>query len=190
VTTEQEQYRSLRDTIGERGTVRVCLFAGGIALWAALTVAAAALAMPPIVTLVPLLVLAAAFEGVYALHVSVERVGRYLEVFFEDGWERAVAAFGRPKHAAVTDPLFAAVFALAAALNLVPALVTSPTPPEVVFLVGAHALFGIRLVFARLTARKQRAIDRERFSRLAAERLHVERRPDGALGPPPGGGLR
>src|SRR5438552_11434259 len=87
--SEQEQYRSLRATIRERGTARVWLFAGGIAVWAALAVTIGALSAPPVATLVPLLVLVAAFEGVYALHVGVERVGRYLEVFFEDGWERA-----------------------------------------------------------------------------------------------------
>src|SRR5438552_13761626 len=97
---EQEQYRALRATIRERGTARVCLFVGGIAVWAALTVTIATLAAPPVATLVPLLMLAATVEAVYALHVGVERVGRYLDVFFDDEWEHAAGAFGRPKQAA------------------------------------------------------------------------------------------
>ena len=161
--SEQEQYRSLRTTIRERGTARVCVFAGGVAVWAALAVTIGAVSAPPIATLVPLVLLAATFEAVYALHVGVERIGRYLDVFFDDGWEHAAAAFGRPPHAATADPLFAVVFTLAALLNLLPALLASPTIEELVFLGGAHALLGVRLVFARLTAAKQRAVDGERF---------------------------
>ena len=44
----------------------------------------------PLATLVPLLVLAAAFECVFALHVGIERVGRYLQVFYEDRWEQLI----------------------------------------------------------------------------------------------------
>src|SRR5207247_2274041 len=93
--TEQEQYRALRATVRERGTMRVWIFVAGVIGWAALTVATAALIAPPVATLIPLLVLAATFEAVYALHVGVERVGRYLEVFFDDAWESAAMAFGR-----------------------------------------------------------------------------------------------
>jgi hypothetical protein len=167
---EQEQYRALRATIRERGTARVCIFAGGVAVWAALAVTIGALSAPPVATLVPLLLLAATFEGVYALHVGVERVGRYLDVAFDDGWERAAAAFGRPPRAATIDPLFVVVFTIAALLNLGPAIVAAPTMQELVFVGGAHALFVVRLIFARATAAKQREIDRERFRALAAER--------------------
>lgn len=173
--SDHEQYSALRDTIRERGTLRVCMFVAGVIAWAALTIAIAALAAPPVATFVPLLVLAATFEGVYALHVGVERVGRYLEVFFDDSWERAAMAFGRPKQAATVDALFVVVFALAALFNLVPALVAQPTTPELVFIGGGHALFGVRLVFARLTASKQREIDRERFQALKREFSHEDR---------------
>src|SRR3979490_1608477 len=80
---EQVEDRELRATIRERGTARVYIFAGGIAAWGALTIATAALASTPLATLLPLLVLAAGFEGVFALHVGVERIGRYLQVFYE-----------------------------------------------------------------------------------------------------------
>jgi hypothetical protein len=163
---EQEEYRALRATIRERGTARVWIFVVGVCVWASLTLAAAAFVAPPIATLVPLLVLGATFEAVYALHVGVERIGRYLDVFFDDAWESAAGSFGRPAGAAAIDALFVVVFALAALFNFIPVLIAQPTPQEWVFIGGAHALFGVRLVFAKLTAYKQRAIDRERFVAL------------------------
>jgi hypothetical protein len=167
---EQEQYRSLRATIRERGTARVWIFVIGMVAWSSLTLATAALIAVPLATLVPLLTLAATFEAVYALHVGVERVGRYLEVFFDDSWERAAMGFGRPAGAAAVDPLFGIVFAIATLINLAPLLVAQPVAAEWIFVGGAHALFGVRLVFAKLTAAKQRAIDRDRFRELHHQR--------------------
>jgi hypothetical protein len=166
--TEQEQYRSLRATIRERGTARVWIFVIGVVAWSSLTLATATLLAVPLATLVPLLTLAATFEAVYALHVGVERVGRYLEVFFDDGWESAAMAFGRPAGSAAIDPLFTIVFAVATLINLAPLLIAQPIAAEWIFVGGAHALFGVRLVFAKLTAAKQRAIDRARFQDLSS----------------------
>jgi len=172
VTTvrEHEEYTALRATIRERGTARVCLFAAGFVAWGALAVATAALASIPVASLLPLLVLAAVFEGVFALHVGVERVGRYLQVFHETGdraaWERTAMAFGRPKGAAVADGLFTVPFLLAALFNIMPALIAQPTPAEIVFVVGAHALFLLRLAVARAAAARQRVVDLERFQVL------------------------
>jgi len=166
---DQEEYRALRATIRERGTARVCLFAGGFVAWGALTVATAALASTPLATLLPLLVLAALFEALYALHVGVERIGRYIQVVHEEdgqGWEHAAMAFGRPKGAAASDPLFSILFGLAIVFNAAPALILHPTIEEIVFVGGAHALFALRLVLARTAAARQRAIDLERFAQL------------------------
>jgi hypothetical protein len=167
-----EEYRALRATIRGRGTARVCLFCGGIVGWAAITVATAALASTPLATLLPLLVLAAIFEGVYALHIGVERIGRYLQAFYERdsdrGWEHAAMAFGRPAGAASLDALFTVPFALATLFNIGPAIYLGPTMEETVFVAGAHALFLVRLFFARATAAKQRAIDLARFDELRA----------------------
>jgi hypothetical protein len=168
---EQVEYTALRATIRERGTARICLFAGGIVGWGALTAATAALASTPIATLLPLVVLTAIFEAVFALHVGVERVGRYLQVFYEDQpderrWEHAAMSFGRPAGAPTVDALFTAVFLLADVLNLVPALILGPTPAELIFVGGAHALLVVRLIAARLAAGKQRAIDLARFQGL------------------------
>jgi hypothetical protein len=166
---DQEEYSALRATIRERGTARVCLFVGGFVAWAALTVATAVLSATPLATLLPLLVLAALFEAIYALHVGVERIGRYIQVFHEapaDGWEHAAMAFGRPKGAAIADALFSVPFVLAILCNAAPALVVRPTIEEIVFVVGAHALFVLRLLMARQAAARQRAIDLERFGQL------------------------
>ncbi len=168
---------SLRATIRERGTARVCLFAGGIAAWTAATIATTALAASPIATLLPLLLLAAVFEAVFALHIGVERIGRYIQVFHEardgsggsagsEGWEHAAMAFGRPKGTSSADALFSAIFLLAALFNMAPALLLSPTPVELIFVGGAHALFVLRLLIARHAAGTQRAIDLERFQQL------------------------
>lgn len=73
-----EEYRALRSTIRERGTTRAWMLLAGFGLWAALTTATAALAALPIATLLPLLILAVAFETVFALHTGVERIGQYI----------------------------------------------------------------------------------------------------------------
>ena len=185
---EQDEYSALRATIRERGTARVCIFAGGIAAWAAAAIATAALASTPVATLLPLLVLAAVFEAVFALHVGVERIGRYLQVFHETDrptrprplayppcrrWEHAAMAFGRPKGAASTDALFSVIFFLAALFNVVPALILEPQRVELVFVGGAHALFVLRLLVARHAASTQRAIDLERFQQLNGPGSHT-----------------
>src|SRR5436309_7219992 len=63
-----EEYRALRATIQVRGTARVWLFFVGLTVWGALVIATAALASVPVAVLVPLLVLAAAFEAIFVLH--------------------------------------------------------------------------------------------------------------------------
>ena len=167
---EQEEYRALRATIRERGTARVYVFVAGFVAWGALAVATATLTAIPVASLLPLVVLAAVFEAVFALHAGVERIGRYLQVFHESGdqaaWERTAMAFGRPARAIATDALFSVPFLLAALFNIMPALIAQPTPAEIVFVVGAHALFVLRLAVARAAAARQRAIDLERFREL------------------------
>jgi hypothetical protein len=141
----------------------------GVSAWAAILVATVALALPPICSLITLLLLAALFESVFSLHVAVERIGRYLFVFHDDGWERAAAAFAAAKNVkgfVAVDPLFTVPFALAALVNLMPLLVSRPTMPEVVVVGAAHATFALRLLKARTGARQQRAVDAERFREI------------------------
>src|SRR4051812_40874617 len=117
---DAEEYRALRATIRERGTTRVWVFVAGLVGWAGVEVATAALAALPVATLLPLLVLAAVFEAVFALHIGVERIGRYIQVYFEDsaGWEHTAMAYGGAFRGG-TDPLFTLVFVCATILNFV-----------------------------------------------------------------------
>lgn len=173
------EFQELRATIRERGHVRVIVTVLTFVSWAAL---AAALPEPfPPFALVPLLVLAAGFEVGYAIHVSVERIGRYLFVFYEGAaempkWETAIAAFGQSAAARSTggSALFLPAFLLAAALNLLLAWAVPGRAPDasgvvsVAALAAAHALFVVRLFIARAKARRQRELDTAEFRAIAA----------------------
>jgi hypothetical protein len=178
----QEEYTALRATIRERGTARVWIFVAGIVCWTAATIATAALAATPVATLLPLLLLASVFEAIFAVHIAVERIGRFIQVFYEiepgsqagpgplPGWEHTAMAFGRPRGSPSIDPLFSLVFCLAAVFNVAPATLLNPRANELIFVGGAHALFLLRVVVARQSAARQRAIDLERFNQLKSER--------------------
>ena len=78
--------------------------------WAATAVATAAAITVAVSTLVPLLVLAAGFEAIFALHINVERIGRYLQVFHEQEaagstspWRSASASPDRARTAVRAD---------------------------------------------------------------------------------------
>ena len=181
---EIEEYRALRATIRERGTARIWIFLAGLAAWSATTIATAALAAPPLATLLPLLLLAAGFEAIINLHTGVERIGRYLQVFFEQdepagspvnerressrvtrAWEQVAMAYGRA-YPGGSDPIFAAHFALATMLNFLPVLLAEPVPVEVVVIGAVHILFIVRVAVARHYAGRQRTTDLERFQRI------------------------
>ena len=168
---ELEEYRALRATIRQRGTTRLWIVLAGVTAWASLTVATAALAQLPVATLLPLLVLAITFEIVYALHTGVERIGRYLQVFFERedaglGWEHYAMAYGRRFPSIGCDALFSPYFAAAATFNFVPALLAGPVPLEWGSVGVLHLLFLVRIGVARHAATHQRATDLERFREL------------------------
>jgi len=167
---EQEEYRSLRATIRERGTARIWVFLAGIVAWAALITATAALAALPIATLLPLLVLVAAFEAVFSLHVGVERIGRYIQVFLENdgGWEHAAMAYGQPPRGMRVDPLFSLCFLMATLLNFVPVLLAEPVALELWVVGAVHLLVAIRIVVARRSVARQRDVDLKRFLELKA----------------------
>jgi hypothetical protein len=61
------------------------------------------------------------------------------------------------------DPLFTVLFAAAGIINLIPALLPSPTGLELVVLGGVHAAFLVRLVRARGAAARQRAVELESY---------------------------
>jgi len=174
--TDSDEYKALRATIRERGTTRVWIVLVGTIAWAAAALATAAVALPPLVTLIPLLVLATTFEITFALHTGVERVGRYIQVFFEEpsgnaAWEHRIMEFGRSgKRRPSTDPLFARSFLVGVVLNLVTVLVSGPIAIEWGVLGVAHALLVVRILIARRAAAGQRATDLARFEEIKARR--------------------
>jgi hypothetical protein len=145
------------------------LFWMSLAVWAGLLVTAAVRG-GPIGSLASLVALVAGFEGVYTLHVGVERIGRYLQVFYEEAtalpaWERTAMAYGREPSGDGLDPLFSKIFGTATLLNLVPPVATRE-PGLILVAVVAHTLFVVRILRARRYAAGQRATDLERFRRL------------------------
>jgi hypothetical protein len=168
---EVEEYRALRATISDRGSVRVWLFLTAIAAWSAATIATAALAALPVATLLPLLVLASGFETVFNVHSGIERIGRYLQVFHAPGdtepdWEQAVMAYGAAYPGAGSDPLFSTYFFLATVLNFVPVLLAEPVRLEVAVVGAVHLIFVVRVIAARRTSSRQRALDLQRFEQI------------------------
>jgi cell division protein FtsW (lipid II flippase) len=165
-----DEYTVLRQTIRERGTVRMALVPFVFLGWAACAIAAAALITVAVSTLVPLLVLAAGFEAIFALHVNVERVGRYLQVFHEPegaGWEHVAMRFGQTFPQAGPDALFARLFVLTVSMNFLPA-VLGGTWPELALVGAAHLALLYRIRVAQRFAAGQRAADLERFAALRA----------------------
>jgi hypothetical protein len=159
----ESEFTVLRATIASRGTVRMALVPITMFAWAALAIVVVLFGDLPVAALPPLAVLVGGFETINALHVGVERIGRYLQVFYEgpDGpsWETmAMAAAPRLRGAGV-DPLFTAVFYAAAILNMTTALVPEPTPLETLIVGGLHAAFLVRVARARQVASSQRARD-------------------------------
>ncbi len=168
---DPEEYKALRETIRERGTTRVWMVLAGLTARAGLTIATAALATLPVATLLPLLILATVFEVVFSLHTGVERIGRYIQVFFEEeeedsrGWEHVAMAYGGA-FGGGGDPVFANSFQIAAVLNFVPAVFANPMPIEWAVVGSIHLFFIGRVVLARRQAARQRTIDLDRFRQL------------------------
>jgi len=82
-TDQGLEFAALRATIRERGTLRMVLVPVIFIGWAGVAVATVAVITVALSTLLPLLVLAAGFETLFALHVNIERIGRYVQAFHE-----------------------------------------------------------------------------------------------------------
>ena len=165
-----EEYRALRATVRQRGNLRFLTVLITFSVWAAAAICIYASLAIPAAVLIPLFVLAVGFEVVYSLHVGTERVGRYLQVYYESvtalppAWEHLAMAIGRDKMAAPLrlDALFSTMFAAAAVLNLIPVALQGTItgwPLELIGYAAFHALFIVRILQARRIARHQRAQD-------------------------------
>ncbi len=165
------EFTALRQTIAVRGTVRIALLPVTFLGWAGLTTVLVLFSQLPVTVLLPLAILVAGFEAIHALHVGAERIGRYLQVFYEgelDGprWETTAMAVGPALPGGGIDPLFTVVFTCATVINLLPALLPRPTPIEMGVIGLLHAAFLLRLVRARGAAARQRAVELESFRAL------------------------
>jgi hypothetical protein len=163
----EQEFEALRATIRERGTVRMILLPVTFGLWAGAAIATFAVITLSIGAVLPLLVLAAGFEAIYALHINVERIGRYIQVFHEDsgGWEHVALTFGQRFPGRGPDALFSNLFLMATALNYVP-VALGGTVTELVGVGLLHLVLAWHIGTARSRASKQREQDLERFEAI------------------------
>lgn len=173
------EYHVLRDTIATRGSLRPVLALIGLVAWAMILTAVLVWLPYPVAAVIPLLVLLVTFEVIRPLHFGAERIGRYLQVFYEEAgqperglsdtpsWERVAmrlsAVPGTGGH-----PLFVPVFFLATIINMLPVLLAQPlaTPIELAALGVPHVAFVLWLFSADRAMRSQRAAELEQFRRL------------------------
>ncbi len=181
--TEQQlhEFRSLRDAVANRGQLRVALTFAGLCVWA-MVLTALVIALPyPVAAIVPLTVLLTTFEAIRPLHFGAERIGRYLQVFYEEAnatnavldtpltppaWERTAMAFGAAVPGAAGHPLFAPMFAVATLVNLLAVILAEPIPEELALLTLPHLAFLAWLVRTDAAMRAQRPRELARFREL------------------------
>lgn len=192
MTIRDHEYGELRRTIGIRGTVRVASIPLTFVSWAGLSVVLVLFSELPVAALFTLAVLAAGFEAVHALHVGVERIGRYLQVAYEEapldssvsgsqpGWETTAMKVGPALPGGGVDPLFTILFCSAAIVNLIPAILPVPTTIEISLIGALHITFIIRVLRARSAAARQRAIELEQYRAVfSGRRESLSGRPEG-----------
>jgi hypothetical protein len=170
------EYAVLRHTIAARGTVRMVLLPVTMVAWGALALIVLTFADAPMAALYPLAVLVGGFESIHALHVGVERIGRYLQVYYENleigpRWETTVMAVGPALPGGGIDPLFSVVFVCATFINIIPALAMQPraTATELGVIGALHLAVVIRIVRARGAAARQRAVELETFRAIHSQ---------------------
>ena len=167
----------LRRTIAQRGALRPILLVAGIGVWAATFTAVVAWIPYPVASAVPLLVIAATFEAIRPLHFGAERIGRYLQVFYEEAgdpgrsfrdtpsWERVAMSFGKVPGVG-GHPLFVPIFFLATITNYTAAIIPGPLPIELAVMAIAHLAFLAWLIAADRAMKRQREIELARLRAL------------------------
>jgi hypothetical protein len=171
VSLSDAEYAVLRQTIASRGTTRMVLLPATLIAWASLTLISLLFNAAPVASLLTLAVLVGGFEAIHALHVGVERIGRYLQVYYEGStemprWETTAMAVGPTLPGGGIDPLFSFVFVGAAVLNVIPPLALQPTRLELGTVVLLHAGLIGRVIRARGAAARQRAVELESYRAL------------------------
>ena len=173
----QSEYVILRRTIAQRGTLRPILMLGGMGIWVAALIAVLALLPYPVAAAIPLLALLVTFEVIRPLHFGAERIGRYVQVFYEEdgepgralhdtpAWERVAMSFGTVPGVG-GHPLFVPIFLMATAINYLVVLLPRPEPVELSVMAIPHLAFIAWLVAADRAMRTQRAIELARLREL------------------------
>lgn len=174
VTLTESEFLSLRQTITLRGTARMVLLPFTLLGWALVAVLLLLFGDLPAAVIFPLAILVGGYEAIHALHVGAERIGRYLQVYYEDGaeaprWETTAMAVGPALPGGGIDPLFSVVFISATLANLIPAFTPEPTRLELAILLPLHLAFVVRIVRARGAAARQRAVELESYRAIKTQ---------------------
>jgi hypothetical protein len=174
VSLPDQEFAVLRETIASRGTTRMVLLPVTLIGWSALSLLLLLFSEVPLGSLLTLAVLVGGFEAIHALHVGVERIGRYLQVFYETSndtprWETTAMSVGPSLPGGGIDPLFSVLFVCATFLNVIPALLPQPTRMELGVVGALHAAFIFRVIRARGAAARQRAVELETYRALRNE---------------------
>ena len=165
----ESEFAVLRQTISTRGTVRIILLPLTLLGWGALVSTFLITGhVSPLASTISLAVVAAGFEAIHALHVGVERIGRYLQVYYEvsnDGpqWETTCMLVGPALPGGGVDPLFTLLLGGATIANLIPLFAVTSTRVELTIVGLLHGLFLVRLVRARWAAARQRTVELESY---------------------------
>jgi hypothetical protein len=173
----QTEYLVLRQTIAHRGALRPVLAMTGLLIWAALLIAVLVLLPYPVAAAIPLLVLLVTFEVIRPLHFGAERIGRYLQVFYEESgepdrslsdtpsWERVAMSFGTVPGVG-GHPLFVPLFLVAISINYLAVLLPQPVAIEMSVMAIPHVAFIGWLIATDRAMRRQRAIELARLREL------------------------
>jgi hypothetical protein len=174
----RSEYLVLRRTIAQRGALRPILLVCGTGIWAA-TLTAVLVWLPyPVAAAIPLVMIAATFEAIRPLHFGAERIGRYLQVFYEEAgdpgralgdtpsWERVAMAFGKVPGVG-GHPLFMPIFFLATIVNYLAVMIPGPVPMEMAVMAIPHVAMIGWLLAAHRAMKSQREIELERLRTLA-----------------------
>ena len=174
---QRSEYLVLRKTIAQRGALRPVLVVAGVGIWAVLLIAVLVLLQIPIAAVIPLLVLVVTFEAIRPLHFGAERIGRYLQVFYEEAgepgrplrdtpsWERVAMSFGAVPGVG-GHPLFVPLFLIATVVNYLAVLLPRPVAIELSVMAVPHLAFIAWLVMSDRAMRNQRAIELARLRQL------------------------
>jgi hypothetical protein len=173
----RSEYLVLRQAITQRGALRHILVLCGVAIWACLLTAVLVWLPYPVAAAMPLLVLLVTFEVIRPLHFGAERIGRYIQVFYEEAgepgralsdtpsWERVAMSFGTVPGVG-GHPLFVPVFFIATAVNYLAVVLPGPVAIELSVMAVPHLAFIAWLVSADRAMRNQRAIELARMRQL------------------------